>query len=89
MCAAINKDTLYYYEAQEVSYNSDRFIDFLNGLFLYLERDGRSGVTLVTENVRFHHVGTVADLTAESLHRSLFLPPYSPFLNQIENLFNQ
>ena len=85
----MDRNSLYYYEAQEVSYNSDRFMDFLASLFEYLEKDGQTCVTLVMDNVRFHHVDAVADLIARRGHKTLFLPPYSPMLNPIENLFSQ
>ena len=89
ICAAMNSDGLHYYMAQEVSFNTDHFIDFLNGFFSYLSESGFSDVTLIMDNVRFHHLTEVTELIAAKGAKILFLPAYSPFLNPIENMFNQ
>ena len=44
---------------------------------------------LVMDNVRFHHNSGVKALIEGAGHNLLFLPPHSPFLNPIENAFNQ
>ena len=41
------------------------------------------------DDVRFHHCLDVKSLIEEAGHTLLFLPPYSPFLNPIENLFHK
>jgi transposase len=41
------------------------------------------------DNVRFHRSEEVVTLTEAHDHFAVFLPPYSPFLNPIEALFNQ
>jgi len=41
------------------------------------------------DNVPFHHSQSVSDLFASTSYEPVFLSPYSPFLNPIENLFNQ
>ena len=48
-----------------------------------------SGAVLIMDNVRFHHKAEVLQKIEDNGHRVLFLPPYSPFHNLIENLFNQ
>ena len=40
-------------------------------------------------NVPFHKSIIIRETVAAGGHTLLFLPPYSPFLNPIENLFNQ
>jgi transposase len=41
------------------------------------------------DNVRFHRSEEVVTLIEAHGHFAVFLPPYSPFLNPIEELFNQ
>jgi transposase len=41
------------------------------------------------DNVRFHKVAIINNRIIESGHVLKFLPPYSPFLNPIENLFSK
>ena len=48
VCAAMNKDSLYYYIAQEVSFNTDHFIDFLDRPFSCFIKDGLTDITEVT-----------------------------------------
>ena len=42
--APMNKDSLYYYMAKKVSFNTDHFIDFLDGLFSCFEKDGLTDI---------------------------------------------
>ena len=44
---------------------------------------------LVMDNVPFHHSQSVCTFVERAGHQIKFLPPYSPFLNPIENAFNQ
>jgi hypothetical protein len=42
---------------------------------------------IVLDNVGFHRSSAVLDAVESSPHSAHFLPPYSPFLNPIENIF--
>jgi len=44
---------------------------------------------LIMDNVPFHKKNTIIYLIWVHGHRVLFLPPYWPFLNPIEEMFNQ
>ena len=70
----MNKDSLYYYMAKKVSFNTDHFIDFLDGLFSCFEKDGLTDIKLVMDNVRFHHGDSIIRSIEESGHKVLFLP---------------
>ena len=52
------------------------------------ERNVTSAV-LVMDNVPFHKGEQVRALVESHGHRVLYLPPYSPFLNPIENMFSK
>ena len=43
---------------------------------------------IVMDNASFHRKGRLFYLAEESLHRLIFLPPYSPELNPIENFWS-
>ncbi|KRH92084.1 putative Mariner transposable element, partial [Pseudoloma neurophilia] len=58
-------------------------------LFSHFERDGLRNQIIVIDNVRFHHSSNIRELILRAGHRLLYLPPYSPFLNLIENLFSK
>ena len=51
--AAMEKESLYFYQAQESTYNANDFLEFLDKLFVHLERDGIEKVTCIMDNVRF------------------------------------
>ncbi|XP_074603938.1 uncharacterized protein LOC141857343 [Brevipalpus obovatus] len=89
ICAAMNSKCLYLYEAKETPYEHLSFKDFLKTLFEYFERDGIEKAYIVMDNVRFYHHAEIESLLAGTSHEIVYLPAYSPFLNPIENLFNQ
>jgi transposase len=41
------------------------------------------------DNVKFHHTVSIKEKILSKGHIVIYLPPYSPFLNPIENLFSQ
>ena len=51
--------------------------------------DEITGAYLVMDNVRFHQTQQLRDLIEERGHNVLYLTPYSPFLDPIENLFSK
>ena len=89
VCAVMREDSLYMFEIQDKAYNSEDFTSFLAKLFVYLINDGITGALLVMDNVRFHKTDEVLNLIQSHGHNAVFLPPYSPFLNPIEEVFNQ
>lgn len=91
MCAAISVDGLQLHKAIIGPYNSARLIVFLDELFERLsaereqERQNAPVYVIVWDNVAFHHSRQVTEwFTAHPRMMSLFLSPYSPFLNPIE-----
>lgn len=89
VCAAMNFESLFFYEAQDASYNTDHFIGFLEKFLNHLQENNLSGCHIFMDNVRFHHADQVERLVSEKGHHIHYIPAYSCFLNPIENLFNQ
>ena len=46
-------------------------------------------ITFVMDNVRFHHSTVVTEALTSDSSRAIFLPPYSPQLNPIEQFFSR
>lgn len=95
MCAAIANAGLLLHRCQIGPYNTERLLAFLNDLHQRLipeqDQDGENLRTFVItwDNVAFHHSQAIT--TWFEVHPrlvSVFLPPYSPFLNPIEELFS-
>jgi transposase len=89
LCAAYNINSMFMFEVRDHSYNTDRFVSFLADIITKFEEEGVRDAILIMDNVSFHHANDVRELVESSGHQLLFLPAYSPFLNPIENVFNQ
>ena len=55
----------------------------------HLHNDNIQGAFFVIDNVRFHTNEEVVNLIRSHEHFEVFLSAHSPFLNPIEELFNQ
>ena len=67
-----------------VSVKAENFLRFLTDLLLLLEQPS----VIVMDNVSFHHGDVVVNTIHEHGHDVLYTPPYSPFLNPIEDFFH-
>lgn len=63
-----------------------RFIDYLEKHLLKILKPGD---VLVMDNLRVHHIGAVKEMLMRTNIRLLFLPPYSPELNPIEEAWSK
>lgn len=89
VAAAMSMTGLQYFRVQERPYNKELFGSFIDELFLDLQEKGLHGMTIVMDNVPFHRADIIRQKFENSGHSLLYLPPYSPFLNPIENLFSK
>lgn len=89
LIAAISSEKVWTFHLENGSVNQDVFSLFLEKLFLELENYSIANALLIMDNVRFHKTDSIKRKIEESPHKVLFLPPYSPFLNPIEEFFHQ
>jgi transposase len=89
MSCCIMKDRLVYYEVSEQAYNSERYGRYLTALFETLRQQQIQNCVFVLDNVPFHRSEVVRNTFSAFGHRVIFLPPYSPFLNPIEEAFSK
>lgn len=89
VCCAISKNGISKYYAQTTAFNTNNFTTFISSLMDYIatERPGRS--VIIMDNVPFHKSKGVKEIIEGNDHIIQFLPPYSPFLNPIENMFSK
>lgn len=96
MCAAISSAGLILQNSQIGSYNTEYLLLFLDDLHQQLvpeaEKEQVEGnmkiFVIVWDNVAFHHSHATTNwFAAYPRMISFFLPPYSPFLNPIEDFF--
>lgn len=95
MCAAMANAGLLLHKCQVGPYNTERLLAFLNDLHQRLvpeqDQEGENMRTFVIswDNVAFHHSQAITSWFEDHPRLvSLFLPPYSPFLNPIEEFFS-
>ena len=86
---AMSSDGVEGYELSEGTINSVRFVDFIRGSFIPIMRPYPDKHSIVImDNCCIHHVQQVRDMFSDFGVLLLFLPPYSPDLNPIEELFS-
>ena len=86
--AVMATDYLYSYEIEDRSGNGEHYLDFVNQLCDSLAADGITDAYLVLD-LKFNNTRDVEALIESRGHNLLYLPPYSPFLDPIEDLFNE
>lgn len=89
VCCAMNKYTILKYHVQTVPYNTMNFKSFVQNLISDIASLGYGPSVLIMDNVPFHKSNTIRDVVEDNGHEILFLPPYSPFCNPIENMFSK
>jgi len=80
---------MFAFEVEERPYNTIKFLAFIQRILTKFSEQSIIGAILVMDNVAFHHNSSVRALIEGSGHHLVFIPAYSPFLNPIENVFNQ
>ncbi|XP_035908216.1 uncharacterized protein LOC118510467 isoform X1 [Anopheles stephensi] len=77
------------YTTHTRSVNRERFIQFIEELKQTLRSKNINSSYFIMDNVAFHKTPAVRVAIGNDSDKPLYLPPYSPFLNPIENLFSQ
>lgn len=86
----IMTDGVVTYDLVHGSVNGEKFIQFLQGKLVpeILPYDGENPRSiLVLDNCSIHHVQPVLDTLQQMRILVLFLPPYSPDMNPIEEMY--
>lgn len=89
VCCSMTKECVTKYNVQTYAYNTLSFNSFMSSLFEYIEKEKPGNSAIVLDNVAFHKNKQIHDIVKSKGHTLLFLPPYSPFLNPIENMFSK
>jgi transposase len=66
------------------SINGESFVSFLD----HLDKNYMDGKTLVMDNLSVHHMTKVKELLKSMKTEAKYIPPYSPELNPIEEMFS-
>ena len=69
--------------------NGEDFKEYLLNLRTICTNKRIENPTFIMDNARIHHYTSLKDIVEELGINILYLPPYSPFLNPIENVFSK
>jgi transposase len=86
LCCAISTLGIIGWTARDTPYNSESFCEFL---LQVMKNYPLPNCVFIFDNAQFHKTQAVYNTITLHGHRILPLPPYSPFLNPVENLFSQ
>ena len=89
VCCAMNKNGIFEYLAQTTGFNTNSFVSFINVVLDRMTTSNISEAVFVMDNVPFHKCSIISEIITAAGHRVMYLPPYSPFLNPIENMFSK
>ncbi|KII68719.1 hypothetical protein RF11_01079 [Thelohanellus kitauei] len=87
--AALSANSLFFYHIKEVTCNTEVFSFFIDDFLAKLKQSGISNTVLVIDKLDFRKNRRIGRKVESHGHITLFLPPYSSFLNPIKNVFNQ
>jgi transposase len=87
--SVMNKTSILFYSAQTRAYNTETFLASLQQVFEHLAQSEVQNAIFVMDNLSVHKTQAVRQSFTEHGHQTLYLPPYSPFLNPIENMFSK
>lgn len=85
---ALSLSGVIYSDVRQGAFNGDGFLSFLDGLLAVMNPYPAPNSVLVLDNCSIHHVDGVQERCDAAGVRLLYLPPYSPDLNPIEEAFS-
>ena len=71
---------------QQQAYNTESMMEWINDFLLPLIENQTP--TIIMDNARFHHANVVKNALSNAGCNVLYLPPYSPQLNPVEEIFS-
>jgi transposase len=87
ICCAMLKNRAFHYRKQNHPFNIEHFSTFLDELFQKFSEEGMKNMLIIMDNVPFYCSEEIKEKILSASHLWIYLPPYSPFLNPIENMF--
>jgi transposase len=87
--ATMGKPAFIHYKALTGNGNTIALVEYLDELFACLRDQRIEHAIFIMDNVSFHRSPAIRTKIEQEGHDLVFLPPYSPFFNPIENFFSQ
>ena len=68
---------------------TEHFLAYVSNVMDVLDKNNMQGYYLVMDNAPIHTPAKIRDLVESRHYKCLYLPPYSPFLNPIEEFWSK
>jgi len=88
VCACVTRSMMLHYKVVIGAYNTKLFLEFINELVLKMREKNLENKILIVDNCAIHKNNLIKDVIHHNGHRLIFLPPYTPQLNAIEEVFS-
>jgi len=88
VCAAITRNGILNFKVLEKAFNAEQFRIFIDDLLNELRSHGIVNKIIIADNASIHKNKEVKELIEQAGHQLIFLPPYTPQLNPIEEVFS-
>ncbi|KAF7699559.1 hypothetical protein CDIK_1182 [Cucumispora dikerogammari] len=88
VCAAMTGHEMLFFKISDTAYNGETFKECLLAIKQKCNLLNLTNPKFVLDNARIHHYQGMADSLLENDINLIFLPPYFPFLNPIEQIFS-
>ncbi|KII71233.1 hypothetical protein RF11_11751 [Thelohanellus kitauei] len=82
-------ESMFNFKISEIIYNAEYSLEYLIEIFEIFRARDISEIYLVMDNVPFHKTTLVQNTIRAFNHVPIYLPPFSPVLNPIENLYSK
>ena len=73
----------------KVGTSTEHFLAYLTNVMNTLDKNNIKGQYIVMDNASIHKPKVIKALIEERGHKCIYLPPYSPFLNPIEEFWSK
>lgn len=89
VCCAMTRCGMLYKKVSDRPYNALIFNEYLMSIFEQLRNNELRNCIFIMDNVAFHKCVSIRTTLETEGHRVMYLPPYSPSLNPIEEAFSK
>ena len=89
ICSSMLNNKILHYQTKSGSFNGNEFKSFIIDLIALLSAMQLNNMIFIMDNCSIHKLHETSVLIEMSNHQLVFLPPYSPFLNPIEEVFSK
>ena len=83
----ITSDGIKHFTMKDGAYRAEDFVEFVQELAEQFPQLQHGEACLIMDNARIHHARQATQYLADNNIKHIYLPPYSPDLNPIENVF--